>query len=101
VEVKNDSEIAGDEVVQLYVSHPDTKLLSAISALKSFQRVHLQAGETKKVAFTLTPKELSIVDENGILTEHAGKVKIYIGGTSPAASKATPLSTVETTVFIQ
>ncbi|KAA6346122.1 beta-glucosidase [termite gut metagenome] len=101
VEVKNGSEIAGDEVVQLYVSHPDTKLLSALSALKSFQRIHLQAGETKKAVFTLTPEELSIVDENGVLTEHTGKVKIYVGGTSPATTKATPLHSVETTVFIQ
>ncbi|KAA6321452.1 beta-glucosidase [termite gut metagenome] len=100
VKIKNDSKVAGDEVVQLYVSHPDTKLLSAIYALKSFKRINLQAGETKKISFTLTPKELGIVDENGVLTVYPGKVKIYVGGTSPAASIAAslPVITKETNI---
>ncbi|KAA6306518.1 hypothetical protein EZS27_041826, partial [termite gut metagenome] len=101
VEITNDSKIAGDEVVQLYVSHPDTKLLSALYALKSFKRINLQAGETKKISFTLTPKELGIVDENGALTVYPGQVKIYVGGTSPAASIAASLPVVEQTVGIQ
>ncbi|KAA6323795.1 beta-glucosidase, partial [termite gut metagenome] len=100
VKIKNDSKIAGDEVVQLYVSHPDTKLVSAIYALKSFKRINLQAGETKKISFVLTPKELGIVDENGVLTVYPGKVKIYVGGTSPAASIAAslPVITKETNI---
>ncbi|KAA6329491.1 Beta-glucosidase [termite gut metagenome] len=101
VEITNDSKIAGDEVVQLYVSHPDTKLLSALYALKSFKRINLQAGETKKISFALTPKELGIVDENGALTVYPGQVKIYVGGTSPAASIAASLPVVEQTVGIQ
>jgi beta-glucosidase len=76
-------------------------LLSAIYALKSFKRINLQAGETKKISFTLTPKELGIVDENGVLTVYPGKAKIYVGGTSPAASVAASLPVVEQTVNLQ
>ncbi|MDR2859914.1 MAG: glycoside hydrolase family 3 C-terminal domain-containing protein [Mediterranea sp.] len=100
-EVKNVGKIAGDEVVQLYVSHPNTEVLSAIYALKSFKRITLKAGETQKISFTLTPKELGIVNEVGELTVYPGDVKIYVGGTSPAASVATALPVVEATVNIQ
>ena len=52
VKVKNDSKQDGDEVVQLYVNGaggPD----DPIRSLRGFQRIHLRAGETRDVEFTL------------------------------------------------
>jgi beta-glucosidase len=54
VRVKNDSKRPGDEVVQLYVTGG-----SAIRQLCGFRRVHLAAGESREVEFTLGPDDLA------------------------------------------
>ncbi len=57
--VKNTGAAAGAEVVQLYVSDPVSTVSKPEKELKKFARVELQPGETKKVEFTLTWKDLS------------------------------------------
>jgi beta-glucosidase len=55
VQMKNDRGPEGDEVVQAYVAGaPD----GALRTLRGFQRVHLRAGESKEVKFTLTGEDL-------------------------------------------
>ena len=49
VDIKNTGKIDGDEVVQLYVKHLNSKIQRPIKELKAFQRIFLKAGETKKV----------------------------------------------------
>jgi beta-glucosidase len=57
VRVKNDSRRAGDEVVQLYVSGRK-EAGSPIRQLRGFRRIHLAAGESRDVVFTLSPEDL-------------------------------------------
>lgn len=80
VDVQNTGRRAGDEVVQLYVRHPDAK---ALHALEGFQRVALQAGEKKTVQFTLTPRQLSRLNERAQRAERAGNVQLFVGGGQP------------------
>jgi beta-glucosidase len=62
--VTNTSARDGDEVVQVYVGFP--KLAGAPKhALRGFTRVHLKAGETQAVRFTLADRDLSYVNEAG------------------------------------
>ncbi|MDR3189101.1 MAG: glycoside hydrolase family 3 C-terminal domain-containing protein, partial [Prevotellaceae bacterium] len=58
VEVTNTGKYDGDEVVQLYVAHEDAKRRVPIRSLQGFRRVHIKAGETKTVSFTLTPQQV-------------------------------------------
>ncbi|MDL2306253.1 fibronectin type III-like domain-contianing protein, partial [Bacteroides sp. OttesenSCG-928-D19] len=51
-----------------------------IKALKAFRRIHLKAGEMQKITFTLTEKELSLVNAEGKLVPMQGKVEVHIGG---------------------
>jgi len=75
-------------VVQLYVMHPQNpNVRTPICALKGFQRIHLDKGESRKVSFTLTPEELGLVDQEGNLVEKAGKINLYIGGGQPYKSE--------------
>ena len=60
--VRNTGSVAGDEVVQLYVSHPDAPEPKPIRALKGVKRIHLQPGEEQIVEFTLTPRNLALVN---------------------------------------
>lgn len=96
VTVKNTGKMDGEEVVQLYVSHPDKKILVPVTALKGFKRIYLKAGEAKQITFSLSSEDLSCVDENGIRKVLPGTVKIQVGGCSPVATLTAPLKTVET-----
>ena len=83
--VTNISPIPGDEVVELYISHPNIEG-APIRALAGFQRIHLAASASQTVTFTLSPRELSIVDPLGHRYIPAGPVNIFLGGSQPSAS---------------
>ena len=83
VDVTNRGSRDGDEVVQLYVSHPDSKIKVPIRSLQGFRRITLKAGETRKVEFTLTPENLSIIDALLNRSVVSGKVIIAVGGRQP------------------
>lgn len=92
----------GEEVVQLYVSHPDAKAKAPIRALKGFQRVPLKAGETKSIRFTLTADDLSLVSEtDGKRYQPKGKVMINIGGGQPGVALKTSSNVVSGTVMVE
>ncbi|MGH9546347.1 MAG: glycoside hydrolase family 3 C-terminal domain-containing protein [Terriglobales bacterium] len=81
-DVKNASERAGDEVVQLYLSFPKSPA-APLHALRGMTRVHLAAGETKRVHFSLDARDLSEVNSIGDRIVAAGAHRLYIGGGQP------------------
>jgi beta-glucosidase len=83
VEVENAGGQAGEEVVQLYVSAVDPTMPAPIRSLEAFRRIALRPGERQRVAFTLTPRQLSIVDPQGRWVEPSGAVSISVGGKQP------------------
>ena len=87
--VTNTSSVAGDEVVELYVSHPGVDG-APIRALGGFQRIHLGANASQKVDFTLTPRELSIVNNAGQRLVPTGPVELWVGSSQPAKASKTP-----------
>jgi beta-glucosidase len=82
VTVTNTGKLAGDEVVQLYLSFPDVKG-APLRALRGFQRIHLEAGKSQAVHFELKPRDLSMVTEAGEPIIADGQYKISIGGGQP------------------
>ncbi|NDV81782.1 glycoside hydrolase family 3 C-terminal domain-containing protein [Bacteroides sp. 51] len=101
VDVTNQSKKAGEEVVQVYVSYQDAAYKAPLYSLKSFKRVQLKAGETSKVTFELTPEQLSQTDIYGNSIQYPGKVKIYVGGSSPAKTTAVAAPIVSKEINIQ
>ena len=95
VTVKNTGKTAGEEVVQLYISHPEENVLVPITALKGFKRVKLQPGESQTLTFSLAPEDLSCVDENGKRNVRPGKITVYVGGCAPVETSAKPLKTIK------
>ena len=86
--VTNTGKRDGDEVVQLYVSHPQNgNTRVPLRALKGFKRIHLNKGESQTVTFTLSPEELALVDDKGNLVQKEGPVELYIGGGQPYKSE--------------
>jgi beta-glucosidase len=84
VEVTNSGGGAGDEVVQLYLTHPSVAG-APVRALQGFQRIHLDKGEKQTVTFTLHPRDLSIVDESGQRRIEPGQVEAWLGGGQPVS----------------
>jgi beta-glucosidase len=87
VEVKNVSQRAGDEVVEVYLNFP--KMPGApIRALRAFKRVHLGAGELRTFSLDIPPRDLSYVNENGDRVISAGEYRISVGGGQPGTGAA-------------
>lgn len=83
VDVTNTGDMDGDEVVQLYVSLPDSKLQKPVRALQGFKRVHLKKGETQTVEFLLKPHQFAARNNENVPVVEAGKVQVSIGGKQP------------------
>jgi beta-glucosidase len=84
-DVTNTGKLAGDEVAQLYLIPPSSPVNPALE-LEGFERVHLGAGETRHLRFTLDPRQLSLVDGEGKRAVRAGEYRVAVGGSQPTAS---------------
>ena len=63
VDVTNGGPVAGDEVVQLYVSARGSRVERAVRELKAFARVSLAPGETRRVSLSVPVADLAYYDE--------------------------------------
>jgi len=88
VVVTNSGTVAGDEVVQLYLSFPDVAG-APIRALRSFRRIHLEPGGSETVAFDLAPRDLSMVTDKGDIIVPAGTYRVSVGGGQPGSGLPT------------
>jgi len=82
VDVTNTGDRPGDEVVQLYVAYPDSAVPRPIKELKGFKRVHIQAGETKTLAFHLSVDQLVYYESGLGYVVEPGIVDIMLGSSS-------------------
>ena len=80
VRVTNTGKMAGDEVVQLYVTNQDKSIKAPLKSLKRFSRINLKPGESKIVSFVLTPQDLSYIDSKGESVQFQNKIEISTGG---------------------
>ncbi len=85
VDVSNVGSLLGDEVVELYVKDLEASVRVPIHDLRGFRRVSLAPGETKRVSFTLSPRDLSLIDEEGRRVLEPGRFRISVGGSQPDA----------------
>ncbi len=80
VDVKNTGTRAGDEVVQLYLTHKNSAIERAVKELKGFKRVSLAPNETKTVTFTVTNDELYHFNETmNVYEVEPGEKTINVG----------------------
>jgi beta-glucosidase len=86
-DVRNTGTAAGDEVAELYLKPPQTAISPRL-ALVGFERLNLNAGETKHVTFRLDPRALSGVDDKGVRAVSAGRYQVSVGGSEPDGDSA-------------
>ncbi len=83
VDVTNSGALAGDEVVELYVTDTASKFPVPIRSLAGTKRVFLKAGENQTVAFTIAPEQMSVIDDSGKRFIEPGEFVISVGGKQP------------------
>jgi len=88
-DVKNIGSMAGDEVVQVYLTHPGVDG-APVRALAGFRRVHLNPGASQRVRVTIPNRELSVVDTQGTRRIVAGEVQVWMGGGQPVNREGLP-----------
>ncbi|MCH5247969.1 MAG: glycoside hydrolase family 3 C-terminal domain-containing protein [Muribaculaceae bacterium] len=82
VPVKNESNVNGEEVVQLYIAK-EGESGGPIKTLRAFRRVPVNAGVVENVEFILNPEFFATFDfESQRMKTTPGKFKIYYGGSS-------------------
>jgi beta-glucosidase len=81
--VQNNGKKAGAEVVQLYVKDRKSSVKRPIKELKGFEKVFLNAGESKQVSFTLNSDAFSFFDEKSMKwVQEPGAFDILVGSSS-------------------
>ena len=84
--VKNTGEIAGDEVIQVYLRDESASAPAPIHLLVGFQRVHLAAGAEVRLTFEVEPKQLAYVNRDGVWVIEPGIFTVFVGGGQPGTA---------------
>jgi beta-glucosidase len=83
VDVKNIGMMSSDEVVEVYVGFPDSKVNRPTKALKAFKRVNVTAGQSITVTLPLKADELKYWnDAQHTFALEPGQIKLFIGASS-------------------
>jgi beta-glucosidase len=88
VDVANISDRDGDEVVQLYLTFPKSNG-APIRALAAFTRIHIAKRGMRHVQFSLSPRDLSMVNETGVRVTAPGDYRVSVGGGQPGTDAPT------------
>lgn len=81
-QVTNPGTRAGAEIAQLYVRDILASVTQPVLALKGFQKVVLQPGESRTLTFSLGPDELSLLGEDLRRVVEPGRFHVYVGASS-------------------
>jgi beta-glucosidase len=84
VEVKNTGPVAGTEVVQLYIRNTGGSVEEPVRELKGFQRITLNPGQMKEVAFDLGFEDLSYYNLDMDRVIEPTEYQVWVGGSSGA-----------------
>ncbi|MGJ8454533.1 glycoside hydrolase family 3 N-terminal domain-containing protein [Pseudothermotoga sp. U03pept] len=82
VDLKNVGEVAGEEVVQLYVGRENGSVTRPVKELKGFVRVQLEPGQSRTVQFRVHTDVLAYYNRRMELVVEPGIYKFMVGASS-------------------
>ncbi len=80
--VRNTGQVAGEEIVQLYIRDLVGSTTRPVRELKGFQRISLAPGEEKKVRFALPADRLAFYNPQMQRVVEPGRFKVWIATSS-------------------
>lgn len=97
VSVQNISKIAGEEVLQVYLTDRDATSVVPLRSLVGVQRIKLRPGEMRKLEFTVKARQMSRVLDSGARVLEPGMFDVSIGGGQPTGSTKTHTGSMKLT----
>ncbi len=85
VDVTNAGEMAGTEVVQVYMHDVFASVIRPVKQLIAFTRVEIQPGETVHVSIQLKKEDFHLVNRNEQYVVEPGEFELFIGHSSRKA----------------
>lgn len=82
VEIQNQSDYAGYEVVQLYIQDLYGSVVRPVKELKAFKKEYFKPHETKYIQFDIDINMLKFWNENLEFVAESGEFKVFVGGDS-------------------
>ena len=83
VDVTNTGDVAGKEVIQLYIGDNEASVARPVKELKGFRKIALEPGQKQTVTFEITPEMLKFFDaDKHEWTLEKGMFTAYIGAAS-------------------
>ncbi|RLQ96614.1 glycoside hydrolase family 3 N-terminal domain-containing protein [Falsibacillus albus] len=89
VNVQNTGELAGEEVVQLYIRDLSGEVVRPLKELKAFKKILLQPGESAEVKFTINEEMLKYYHSNLEFNSDPGKFIASVGPNSKELKECT------------
>ena len=83
--MKNAGTVSTDDVVQIYVKDPASAYAVPNHSLCAFQRVSLEAGESREIEIKVPGEAFLVVDEEGKFQKGSDKCLLYVGTGQPDA----------------
>ncbi|MFA5817827.1 MAG: glycoside hydrolase family 3 C-terminal domain-containing protein [Bacteroidales bacterium] len=83
VTVTNSGKVAGDEIVELYLTDEKASTTRPIRQLEGFIRITLKPGESKNVQFVMQPRQFSIINNKDNRAIEPGYFTVSVGGKQP------------------
>ena len=80
--MKNAGEVAGDEVVQIYVEDCESTVVTPPKLLKGFRRISLAPGETAELSFDLDYRAFRLMNARYDWVVEPGNFRIMAGSSS-------------------
>jgi len=81
-QLKNTGKVAGEEVAQLYLKDKFGSVVRPVLELRDFQKVKLNAGESKTIEFTIDKEKLSFYNDKVEWVAEPGDFEVMIGTSS-------------------
>ncbi len=82
INVKNNSNVPGYEVVQLYIQDLVGSVVRPVKELKGFKKVFFNAFEEKIISFSINNDMLKFYNHNLKFVSEAGDFKVFVGSNS-------------------
>lgn len=81
-QLSNVGKVTGEEVVQLYLKDKFGSVVRPVLELRDFQKIKLNAGESKTIEFTIDKEKLSFYNNKIEWTAEPGDFEVMIGASS-------------------
>ncbi len=92
ITLTNSGKVGGSEVVQFYIRDLVASVSRPVKELKGFEKIFLEAGESRQVTFSVDKETLKFYAKNSWVTE-PGEFTLFVGGNS--------VDVLETTLVVE